>query len=415
MEKTVCELFAGVGGFRCGFERAERDWKTVWFSQWEPNKKKQWAHECYVKHFGDCKDINGEYHTNEDIATVDKNVIPDFTVLTAGFPCQDYSVASTTASAKGIEGKKGVLWWQIYETMKAKKPAFCLFENVDRLLKSPKNQRGRDFGVMLACLSELGYDAEWRIVDSSKWGAAQRRKRVYIFAYRRNTFFGKLQRSRDLTVVLRKEGFMQKTFPIITYEDLHSCTLSNDIGTVSDTFTFNFGDAGVMRDGEVMSGTVIDEFGVFKPLKSIMEHNVDEKYYISADKMERWVYLKGSKRINRVNKDGVPYVYTEGKYPFPDDPDKFARTILTTEGSMIRPTHVVADLDTGRLRTLTPIEVERLQGFDDNWTEGMPERMRYFCMGNSLVVSMIEFMAYKLAFIVERESLADVAETYGLL
>ena len=66
MKKTICELFAGVGGFRLGFERLGTDWESVWFNQFEPRTKKQWAHDCYVKHFGDCKDINGEYHTNED-------------------------------------------------------------------------------------------------------------------------------------------------------------------------------------------------------------------------------------------------------------------------------------------------------------------------------------------------------------
>ena len=53
MEKTICELFAGVGGFRLGFDRLESGWKTTWFSQWEPGAKTQWAHDCYVQHFGD--------------------------------------------------------------------------------------------------------------------------------------------------------------------------------------------------------------------------------------------------------------------------------------------------------------------------------------------------------------------------
>ena len=95
MKRTVCELFAGVGGFRLGLEAASKDWKTVWFSQWEPGKKVQWAHDCYVKHWGD---INS--YTGVDIACVDKNTIPDHNLLVGGFPCQDYSVAATRA--KGI-------------------------------------------------------------------------------------------------------------------------------------------------------------------------------------------------------------------------------------------------------------------------------------------------------------------------
>ena len=110
MEKTICELFAGVGGFRLGFERLNSGWKTVWFSQWEPGAKYQWAHECYVKHFGDSLDLNGEFHTGDDINIVNKTSIPNHTLLVGGFPCQDYSVAHTFSSSKGIEGKKGVLW-----------------------------------------------------------------------------------------------------------------------------------------------------------------------------------------------------------------------------------------------------------------------------------------------------------------
>ena len=174
MKKTVCELFAGVGGFRLGFERLKTGWQTVWFNQWEPGKKNQWAHECYVKHFGDIVDLNGDYTTNIDISEVKKKSIPDHTLIVGGFPCQDYSVAHGLSSEKGIRGKKGVLWWQIYEILKTKKPPFCLFENVDRLLKSPSKQKGRDFGIMLACLNSLGYSVEWRVVNAAQYGAAQK-------------------------------------------------------------------------------------------------------------------------------------------------------------------------------------------------------------------------------------------------
>ena len=190
MQKTICELFAGVGGFRLGFDRLNTNWETTWFSQWEPGAKTQWAHDCYVQHFGESEDLRGELHTGEDISTMDKEMIPDHSLLVGGFPCQDYSVAHTLASSKGIEGKKGVLWWQIRDVLIAKKPPFCMLENVDRLLKSPAKQRGRDFGVILACLSELGYSAEWRVVNAAQYGAAQRRRRTFIFAYRNDTVYG---------------------------------------------------------------------------------------------------------------------------------------------------------------------------------------------------------------------------------
>lgn len=144
MDKTICELFAGVGGFRLGFERESADWRTVWFSQWEPGKKRQWAHDCYVSHWGDIDE-----NTGIDIAAVDKSKIPNHNLLVGGFPCQDYSVARPLTGSHGLEGKKGVLWWQIRDTLEVKKAPFALFENVDRLVKSPSTQRGRDFGVKI--------------------------------------------------------------------------------------------------------------------------------------------------------------------------------------------------------------------------------------------------------------------------
>lgn len=191
MEKTICELFAGVGGFRLGFDRLNTGWQTKWFSQWEPGASKQWAHDCYVQHFGECADLNGEFHTGDDISTVNKDSIPSHTLLVGGFPCQDYSVAHTLASSKGIEGKKGVLWWQIRDILIAKNATFCIFENVDRLLKSPASQRGRDFGIILSCLNDLGYSVEWRVVNAAIYGAAQRRRRTFIFAYKDTSAYAK--------------------------------------------------------------------------------------------------------------------------------------------------------------------------------------------------------------------------------
>ena len=210
MKKTICELFAGVGGFRLGMERLNSGWETVWFSQYEPGRKNQYAFDCYVKHYGDLPDINGEYHTNDDIADVVKETIPDHSLLVGGFPCQDYSVAHWLNTAQGIQGKKGVLWWQIRDTLEAKRPPFCIFENVDKLIISPTRQRGRDFGVMLCCLSNLGYSAEWRVVNAAQYGGPQRRRRTFIFAYRNETVYGKAHAYAKPSEILFTDGFMAK-------------------------------------------------------------------------------------------------------------------------------------------------------------------------------------------------------------
>jgi len=404
MQKTICELFAGVGGFRLGFDRLESGWETTWFSQWEPGAKTQWAHDCYVKHFGDCADLRGEYHTGEDISVMDKAMVPDHTLLVGGFPCQDYSVAHTLASSKGIEGKKGVLWWQIRDILIAKKAPFCILENVDRLLKSPAKQRGRDFGIILACLAELGYSAEWRVVNAAQYGAAQRRRRIFIFAYRNDTVYGSKMEMASAENIIADSGFMVRAFPITEVGAVSRTAVGNDIVDVSDNFKFPFENAGYMHNGEIYTAKVVECEEKPITLGEILQRNVDEKHYITTEKMPKWTYLKGAKKIPRKSADGHEYVFSEGPIAFPDPWDRPGRTMLTSESTLNRSTHVVSDPTTGRLRLLTPVEAERLQGFDDEWTNsGMPDRMRFFCMGNALVVQMITRMGKVLDEIIETE------------
>lgn len=404
MKKTICELFAGVGGFRLGFERLESGWETSWFSQWEPSARKQWAHDCYVRHFGDCPDLNGEFHTGEDIASVDKNTVPDHTLLVGGFPCQDYSVAHTLASSRGIEGKKGVLWWQIRDMIIAKRPAFCLLENVDRLLKSPSKQRGRDFGMILACLSELGYSAQWRVVNAAQYGAAQRRRRIFIFAYRDDTRYGHEMRELAPGEIIRSQGLMAKAFPVTDMGSVYSTMFEEDLVEVSDGFKFPFENAGCMHGNEIFTAKVTEREEDPILLGQILQANAPEKYYIPSDKLQKWSYLKGAKKIPRTSANGHEYMFSEGPVAFPDPWNRPGRTMLTSESSLNRSTHVVADPGTGMLRLLTPVEAERLQGFDDEWTAtGMPDRMRYFCMGNALVVPMVTRMGAVLDEIIALE------------
>ncbi len=404
MEKTMCELFAGVGGFRLGMDRLESGWETVWFSQWEPGAKTQWAHKCYLEHYGDSPDKNGEYHTCEDIAAVEKDVIPDHTLLVGGFPCQDYSVAHPLNSSEGIEGKKGVLWWQIRDTMIAKEPPFCIFENVDRLLKSPAKQRGRDFGVILACINALGYSAEWRVINAANYGAAQRRRRTFIFAYRDDTNYGKEKNDVLPEDIILSQGLMPKAFPVSEIVSSRETDISEDIFEVSEHFAFPFESAGYLHKGKIYTAVVNEKTEEPIMLGEVLQKNVDEKYYIPGDKMAKWTYMKGAKKVPRVSASGHEYIFSEGPIAFPDPYDRPGRTMLTSEATLNRSTHIVSDPGTGRLRTLTPIETERLQGFEDDWTNtGMPDRMRFFCMGNALVVPMITRMGTVLDTIIEAE------------
>lgn len=422
MKKNTVELFAGVGGFRVGLERLNSGWETSWFSQWEPGKKKQWAHDCYVYHFGDVEDLAGEYTTGIDVSEVNKRNIPDHTLLTGGFPCQDYSVAHSLSSSKGIEGKKGVLWWQIRDILIAKRPPFVILENVDRLLKSPAFQRGRDFGIILASFAQLGYRVEWRVVNAAEYGASQRRRRTFIFAYNENTEYAKQIDDIESNKIITEMGLMAKAFPISSYKDIKTGNFEftnvsdvdidimlsvgtaesdDDLLSMTQNFKFGFMNAGYMMDGQITTMKVIPVEMKPTPLNKIVQSAVDESYYIRQDDMATWTYMKGTKRIPRTSKDGHSYVFSEGPIAFPDPLDRPGRTMLTSESTKNRSTHVVADPASGRLRLLTEIEAERLQGFDDDWTKNclvenevveMPKRMRYFCMGNALVVPMITRM-----------------------
>ena len=196
MELKVVELFAGVGGFRVGLNHIKEidanghaiengAWKFVWANQYEPSTKMQHAYECYIRRFG------AENNSNVDISKVNKKDIPEHTLLVGGFPCQDYSVARSLSNEKGIEGKKGVLFWDIKNILIAKNPPFVLLENVDRLLKSPAAKRGRDFAIMLKTFNDLNYDVQWRVINAGEYSMPQRRRRVFIFAYKKNTKFAK--------------------------------------------------------------------------------------------------------------------------------------------------------------------------------------------------------------------------------
>jgi len=334
--------------------------------------------------------------------------VPEHDLLVAGFPCQDYSVATT--KAEGIHGKKGVLWWEIERILKGRRPPYVVLENVDRLVKSPGKQPGRDFGVILWCLDRLGYSVEWRVVNAADYGSPQRRRRTFILGALENTSFGRemsgLHNRQDW---LERLGLFARAFPTQRLQSrkassLESAvTLSKSLQKVSDEFALRFLNAGVMCDRTVWTFQVRPRREPERTLADILETAVPEQYFISEASIETWKRLKGAKAEHRVAKNGYEYHYTEGAIPFPDPVERPSRTIMTSEGgtSPSRFKHLILDPKVGRYRVLTPIEVERLNGFPQDWTKGMPERVRYFCMGNALVVDLVDQIGRVLAGRVE--------------
>lgn len=396
----VVELFAGVGGFRIGLERASARFETVWNNQWEPSTKRQDASIVYQGRFG----IAG--HSNSDISTVPVSQIPRADLLVGGFPCQDYSVATTLKNSGGIEGKKGVLWWQIHRILRDSKnpPPYLFLENVDRLLKSPASQRGRDFAIILASLADLGYAVEWRVINAADYGMPQRRRRTYIVAYRKGTPLAKDATASKGTASdwIFQKSVIGQAFAARPKED--SALQQFDIrGTLPEvTKEFNkdeaksspFRDAGLMVARRVWTQEVAPIYeGPRLTLGQIIvdECDVPEDFFIDEKALKEWKYLKGPKSEMRTTPDGFEYRYSEGGMTFPDALDKPSRTIITGEGgtSPSRFKHVVLT-PSGRYRRLLPLELERLNMFPDNHTQNASDGKRAFLMGNALVTGIVE-------------------------
>lgn len=415
----VIELFAGVGGFRLGLDATSNkdfNYETVWSSQWEPVATTQHASQIYMRAFG------SKNHSCEDIQEViekDFKQIPSHDLLVGGFPCQDYSVARTLNQAKGIYGKKGVLWWSIFNILKKsgeKAPKFLMLENVDRLLKSPTGQRGRDFAIMLASLSDLGYIVEWRIVNAADYGFSQRRRRILIMGYKKGSkIFNLIKKEKDIKNWIYKSGVIAQAFPVKKDTTaLHEFKIEGSLEKVSENFSSNkpakspFEISGIMIDRKVYTVKTNPEYkGKSILLKDIIIHDeakVPEEFFIKGEDKKRWEYLKGGKKEERKSKDGFEYNYSEGPMVFPDSLDKPSRTIVTGEGgsSPSRFKHVIRT-KSGKLRRLMPIELERLNMFPDNHTKIIsnekltPDVKRAFIMGNALVVGVIEKLGKSLS------------------
>ena len=407
----VIELFAGVGGFRLGLEgykgkssssnytkKLSTAFEVVWSNQWEPSTKVQHASSIYEARWP-----NSE-HSNDDIADIDVTKLPKFDLVVGGFPCQDYSVATTLKNSKGLIGRKGILWWSIQRILNEvkHKPNYLLLENVDRLLISPSKQRGRDFAIILQSLNELGYAVEWRVINAADYGMPQRRRRVFIFAYHSSTsIYKKLKNTQSENWIL-KEGLIAETFPVTPDPKNHKLNefkLHGDIVQISEKFNIEGGkgiflNSGVMINGNISTMKTKPTYeGKLSTLKSIIyKGKIPDEFYLDKKQKKLWEELKGAKKIERETASGFKYKFSEGAMIFPDSLDKSSRTIITGEGgpSPSRFKHVIKTKK--GLRRLVPIELERLNMFPDNHTEfkDVTDNKRAFLMGNALVIGIVE-------------------------
>ena len=410
----VAEMFAGVGGFHLGLSRASENYEVVWADQFEPARKNQFAFNIYKHNFPNTNVVN------EDISLVNKDLIPDMDMLVGGFPCQDYSVASS--GAQGLNGKKGVLWWDIKDVIEAKWPQFIFLENVDRLLTSPgtnSTQPGRDFGMILRTLSDLGYGVTWKMINAADYGFPQRRRRTFIFATRQDTKFnttltGIADNNDDDEIVdfIKNMPPLSNTLKNETVGGLIKVDLNEheSLTDFSDNFQVRrgFRKTGFMINGQVFMTDFIAEIREATTLQEvIVPYAEDETLYLTDEKKKKFAELKAGFRTTKISKTGHEYPYGMGGIAFPDPLNLPARTMVTSEHTVSRMSHVVEDPGNGNLRLISPEEAEKINTFPTGWTalEGITPSNRYFTMGNALVVDLVKEIGEEIQKIVDKETL----------
>lgn len=445
----IIELFAGVGGFRLGLEGYKPRKSKQYYSllnghrkgrrkkkiehqeyfvtglanQFEPSTKTvQHAAEIYQKQFPDGTLINKpveEIDGNLILESIRKNVDHkhknDKLILVGGFPCQDYSVAGRLDLSKGMQGKKGILWWNIFNIILdlkklSRSPELILLENVDRLLKSPVNAKGKDFTTILHCLHFLGYNTEYMVINAGEYAFPQRRRRVFIMAHLAST---------PLKTSILKDAFpheikgSEQKIELFNKEcsrrDLEQSILNYNLG-------WDFKQSPYLNYGTIQDGLL--RTSNFSPinnsksatLRNILQRRSDgeipDDYFIDKYELKKWENAKGASKKERVGlnretglKDFV-YNFSVGKMSTFDALNRPIRTVITSEGGRTpsRTKHLIQipqsmakDYEVG-MRRLTPLELERANCFPDNFTkhDGISDNRRAFLMGNALVIGVIE-------------------------
>lgn len=408
----VAEMFAGVGGFHLGLKNASPNFEIIWANQFEPSRKNQFAFKIYQERFPEIEP------SNEDFSKIDKTCIPDMDLLVGGFPCQDYSVAAS--GAKGIVGKKGVLWWDIRKTIEVKKPKYILLENVDRLLSSPgvtTVQPGRDFGMMLRTLSDLGYGVTWKMINASDYGFPQKRRRTFIFAFRKDSIFMKNMKNINLENEDEIRNFLTNMSPLSStlankeIHDFEEISLMNqlELKDFSDNFRIKrgFRKTGFMIDGHVYMANYQPVMRPKCTLRTIIKPNIeDDSLYLSKEQKNKFAELKAGFRKIKISKTGHPYKYGMGAIAYPDSLDEPARTMVTSEHTISRMSHVVRDPGNNKKRLISPEEAELINMFPEGWTkiEGITKTNRYFTMGNALVVGLVTEIGEEIEKLFKLES-----------
>jgi DNA (cytosine-5)-methyltransferase 1 len=392
------DLFSGVGGFRLGLER--NGYTHVW-----SNDIDDYANQIYTKNFGT------ENHHSGDVRGIDPKTIPNHDLLCAGFPCQSFSVAG---QRKGFEDTRGTLFFEICRITEAKRPRLLLLENVKGLLY---HDRGRTFSVILKSLEDLGYWWEYQVLNSLHFGVPQNRERVFIIGHLRG------ESTRAVFPILEGSGVFDETDEGTPCGDEVASALTTDYHKAP----LNRGESYIVENGL----KVVDMKQMYREGTVREYDNVSPTISTpSGGQRIPLVYWKNSKeKVVYEERESSPSLKTQtdlvrqplivadrsrayrGGGRNLESPKKHTNTLTGVEKDnyVIQPLRFLnrnqknfdghaMTIDTShstglrkgdRIRKLTPLECERLQGFPDGWTEGVSDTRRYKALGNAVTVNVI--------------------------
>ena len=411
-------LFAGIGGFDLALSNAG---VKVCASVEIDNKCRDVLakHFPETKLFSDIKDVTGEQLRAAGF-------IPERGIITAGFPCQDLSVAGLR---KGLAGSRSGLFWEIIRLVDETQPRYLIIENVAGLLSS---QSGRDLGIVIEALVERRYGIAWRVLDSQYFGVPQRRRRVFIVAslgeHRSpvEILFEPESRTGHLEPSTKKK---QKTTRVsVQSTDVHTFTKSRRASSDTNYETWVESDITPTLNqfdiADTRTTTIITEPQLFDATR-----NADVRFYNQSPTMKaRWgtggnnvPMLATMQGIGDYADTGVASTMKQRDYKDATDlvvtqPDTLMRNregkpgggkgpLMSENISLTIATSNDQTLFTkGTVRRLTPTECERLQAFPDGWTDGQSDSARYKQLGNAVTVSVV-------AWIVNRMVSVDEANT----
>ena len=411
----VGSLFSGVGGFDLGLERSGHE--IVW--QVEYDKQ---ARSILRKHWPDVKMYNDVQQVGGKDGEAGRDVLEEVDLICGGFPCQDLSVAG---HRRGLDGSKSGLWYEFYRILKECRPKYCLVENVPGLFSSNK---GRDMEVLVRGLEELGYQWQYRILDSQYFGVPQRRRRVFIVGYLGEGCQPQvLLESESLPwhpATSREEGqgsagdagcsdedsgrtlYRGEGFSSYREDDL-AAPLRASQSKQADT------DLVVARCTGYAKYKMEDEMQASSPLRARHNEATDLVVAFQPGNLTRKAGANPSSEVfptlgAATLGDQAPHVATH---------QKVAPTLNSSGAGTSRPGGQGAEpgfyISSDAPRRLTPRECERLQGFPDDWTrlddtgKEMADGPRYRMMGNAVTVNVAEFIGAQLKWAEETDELAS--------